>query len=290
MTQFHSFSVDGLPLTETDDLGCDWAVSSLAGWFAGAGVRGTTVARSQQGGDWRSRQYRGGRVFTLTGDVLAPNTVALEECARRLSSVLAEGVFGDLVGDSPVGALTSLVQLEDEPLFDPVGDRYATWQLTVASESPLLFGSRTFGRASLDLVSGSGASFPWTFPVDFGVPDGMTPGSVFLPNAGSASYFPLVQVDGPTTNPVITLAETGAQVRLRGPIGAGQFVEFDMGRRTARLASRSNPDVSVSVRDRVTFSGSWPAVPVGGGSLSWTADSYGPNHLMSVWGYEGAWS
>ena len=44
----------------------------------------------------------------------------------------------------------------------------------------------------------------------------------------------------------------------------------------------------VSVREKVTSSGNWLAIPIGGASIVWTADTADPAALLSVWGYEKA--
>ena len=283
-----SLEINGFDLTSVaSPRGGRFRLLSLEGWSSVSMSR-SRQPRMQQDGAWDSPGYVEALPITASGRAVysSPELAAVER--RELLAVASRGVSELTVTDAS-GPRFRGVEL-DSFVVSPVTNTIIDWSLMATAVDPLLYGPRVNLSASLDYTSGTGAAFPWTFPIDFGIPDGVTPGSVFLPNVGTASYFPLVQVEGPTTNPVLTLAETGAQVRLKGAIGAGQFVEFDMGRRTARLASRSNPDVSVSVRDRVTFSASWPAVPVGGGSLSWTADSYGPNHLMSVWGYEGAWA
>lgn len=283
--QFHDFSVDGFGLTGIDDQGCDWAIEAAPGWFTGGAVRGSVQARMQQAGDWRGRQYRAGRVITLRGDIKAPSTVALEEASRRLSSVLSSGGFGTLTGSSPAGILSSTVQLDDSPLFDPLSDVYATWQITVGSEDPLLYGPVTFAETTLAAAAaGVGRVWARVWPRDWGVPAGVTPGAVSLSNAGTSSYLPRLRVDGPVTNPVVTLAETGDSLRYAGLVAAGQWLDIDCGRRRVLLNGQ------VSQRHRVSFVGAWLAVPVGGGTVTWTADSYGTGHGLSVWGFEGAWA
>jgi hypothetical protein len=106
---------------------------------------------------------------------------------------------------------------------------------------------------------------------------------VSLENAGTASYHPRLRIDGMVANPVVQMVETGAWVRFYGTVAAGQWLDFDLGRRRVLLNGQ------VSQRNRVTFGGDWLAVPVGGGTVSWTADSYDSSHELSVWGYEGAW-
>lgn len=283
MSQFHGFSVDGFDLTAQDEAGCLWTVEALDGWYTGGGVRSAIDTRAQQNGDHRGKAYRAGRVVTLRGKVYAPSTAQLELAGRRLSTLLGSGGFGDFIGDSPAGTMSSRVQLDETPLFDTQSSRYATWQLTVGSEDPLLYGLEVFAQTGLSSVSGgAGLTFPLTFPLDFGVAPGATPGVVSVANAGTASYHPRLRIDGPVTNPVITLAETGDRVALAVTVAAGQWLDIDCARRYVLLNG------AVSVKHKVSFVGAWLAVPVGGGTLTWTADSATTASTLSVWSYQGA--
>ena len=121
------------------------------------------------------------------------------------------------------------------------------------------------------------------WPTDWGIPEGVTPGAVSVPNAGTAAYWPRLRIDGPVLNPVVTLMETGAWVRINGAILAGQWVDMDMANRRVLLQGQ------VSIRHwPVTFSGNWLAVPVGSGSITWTADTADPAALLHVFGHERA--
>ena len=121
------------------------------------------------------------------------------------------------------------------------------------------------------------------FPLDFGVPAGVTPGALSLTNDGTASYYPRLRIDGPVPNPVVSLAETGDQIAYSGTVAAGQWLDIDCSRRRVLLNGQ------VSVRHLVSAVGNWCAVPIGGGSLSWTADAADPAATLSAWAYEGAW-
>jgi len=82
----------------------------------------------------------------------------------------------------------------------------------------------------------------------------------------------------------VTLPESGDWVRFNGALVAGQWLDFDLANRRVLLNGQ------VSLRQFVSSSGRWLAVPVGGGSVSWAADAYDAAATLSVWSYEGAWS
>lgn len=285
MSQFHVFSIDGFLLTEVDEFGCDWAVEDATGWFTGGEVRAETSPRMQQFGDRRAAGFRAGRLVTLTGSVRCANATALERASRRLSSVLSDGGFGALIGSSPAGELTATVQLVAAPLFTTYGDRFATWQLTVGSESPHLYGMESVVAASLDsTAAGTGRAWARVWPRDWGVPAGVMPDAVTVPNAGTASYHPRLRIQGPVTNPVVRLVESGASVRYNGSIPAGTWLDVLCADRLVLLRGQ------VSHRHLVSFTGDWLSVPPGGGTVSWSADSFGPGHSLTIFGTEGAWA
>lgn len=290
MSQHQAFAVDGVPLTGLDSSGCTWTVEEVQGWFTGSEVRTSVEPKSQQSGDWRGRAYRAGRVITLRGKVFCQDVAALEGAARRLSAILGDGGFGEFAGSSDTGTiLSSRVQLDSRPLFDPLTDRVATWQISVGSEDHLLYGPEVFSQTTLAATGGgAGLTYPLVYPLDYGVAPGVTPGAITVANAGTASYFPRLRIDGGSlgvTNPVVSLVETGDTVRFNGTVGPGQHLDINWGT-PRRVTVGDNP---VSMRHKVSFVGNWLAVPVGGGSIAYSADDADPTAVLSVWSYEGAW-
>jgi len=283
-SQEHMFAVDGFLLTGTDPDGSVWTVETVTGWHDGPGVRSSRQPRAQQSGDMSGTAFRTGRQVVLSGKVFCSDTPQLESAARALTAVLAGGGQGDLVGLSRWGQLSARVRLEDAPRFEPLSSYAGAWQLTVASDDPLLYGDPVFLSAGLAGGSGTGLVYPLVYPRDYGVLAGQTPGSVVVPNAGTAAYWPRLRIDGPVPNPVVTLNETGDWVRFNGTVSAGQWLDFDLGVRRVLLNGQ------VSLRQFVTSSGRWLMVPPGGGSVSWAADGADPAATLSVWSYEGAWS
>lgn len=287
-TQAHEFAYGGLALTGIDGNGALWTVEAAEGWHGGAVMRTDRQEKAGQDGDWPTTPHRGARVVRLQGKVFAPDLLTLEVCARTLA---AAPVTGMLVGSSVFGDLTAFAQIEDAPEFSPISDTQAIWQFSLSTPDPLLYGSPTFAQASLSsTAAGTGRAWPRVWPTDYGVPAGVTPGAVSLSNAGTAGYWPRAQVAGPVPNPVLTLVETGDWVKYTGTVADGQVLDFDFANRRVLLGSSASMENAVSVRQKVTSSGSWLRVPPGGGSVSWTADGADPAALLSVWGYEGAWT
>lgn len=283
--QYHQFTLAGLPLTGWDDLGALWTVEKVKGWFTGSDTRSATIARTAQSGSWRGTTYRDGRVVTLQGKVRCPSTLVLEQVSRRLASLLAGGEFGQLAGESPFGLLTAQVQMEDTPLFDPLSDVAAAWQVTVGSESPLLFGHDVTNSTTLTTTGGgAGLVYPLAYPLDYGATGGITPGSLFATNDGTADYWPRLKITGPVVNPVITVNETGDSFRFNGTVEDGQTLDILCADRRVVLNGYA------SRRFLAEIQGSWLAIPPGGATLSVAADSTGPGAKFEIFYFEGAWS
>jgi hypothetical protein len=110
--------------------------------------------------------------------------------------------------------------------------------------------------------SGTGASFPWTFPLSFGV--GST--RVLRPWSGGDFDAPgIVRFTGGCTNPRLVNAATGSFVGYRGTLAPGEWVEFSTDLSTATKSDGS------SVLDRIAPGSSWPWVPPGSSVWNYSA-------------------
>jgi hypothetical protein len=104
-----------------------------------------------------------------------------------------------------------------------------------------------------------------------------------VPNVGTATYWPVLRIDGPVINPVVTVNETGDWVRINRTVLAGQWLDIDAANRRVMLNG------SVSLAGAVTYSGRWLGIPPGGASLSWNADTADAAARLTINGFEGAY-
>jgi hypothetical protein len=255
-----------------------------------ADVRLALDEKSQQDGQWDAQPQLGGKVMPLVGfceEATPEDAQALVDNLRALSRQLVEFTV-----DSPArGTRSAMVRVQSG--FDPewIDDVAFTYTITVIAPDPLLYGPQVFAQTSLASVAGgTGRVWPRVWPTDWGVPPGVTPGAITVANAGTASYFPRLRIDGPVKNPVVSLVETGDVVRFKGTIAAGQHLDINWGTPRRATLGGSDPNATpINMRHKVSYTGNWLAVPVGGGSISYTADDADPAALLSVWSYEGAW-
>ena len=266
----------------TDD---DFRVTAkVTGWGAPP-IRLSVEDKSQQDGGWDAAPLYSSRVVTLEGVVDQPSHFAAMAVADALTSLSLRTLHELVIDNEAVGPRSSFVRVEVGADPEWLSPECFTYTLQLRAPDPLKYGPATFGATTLAAsAGGTGLLYPLSYPLDYGLAPGVTPGALDLPNAGTASYFPRLRIDGAVTNPVVTLVETGAQIRYAGTVAAGQWLDIDCARRRVLLNG------VVSMRHKVSFVGAWPTVPVGGGTLSWSADSYGSSHQLSSWAFEGAWT
>lgn len=259
-------------------------VEKLSGWWDGAQARSALTARAQQDGAWDATGLSGARVISVEGFVARGTATDAASTAAELTSLHPRSAYDFVVDSDAVGTMSSTVRVTGAPVVDWVDDFSFTYTVQVTAPDPLKYGPEAYASTGLSGVAGTGFQWPLAWPLNWGVPAGQTPGSIPVPNAGTAAYWPTIRIDGPVDTPVITLNETGDWVRFGGTLLAGQYLDIDCASRRVLLNGQ------VSQAPKVTFSGRFLAVPVGGGSLSWNANSADPAALLSVTAREGAWS
>jgi len=261
------------------------ASGDLPGWDDAADIRNGLTPKAQQDGVWDGTGFSDAHVVTVSGFVQEATPQAAYAVLRAMQALRPQSVQELVVVNAAIGSLSALtrVTVGVKPVWS--GDCAFEYTLTVTAPDPLKYGPATYGTATLSAATpGAGRVWPRVWPTDWGVPAGVTPGAVAVPNAGTAAYWTRQRIDGPVLNPVVSMVETGAWVRYGGSLLAGQWLDFDMANRRVLLQGQ------VSVRQNVTSSGDWLAVPPGGASITWTDDAGSSAAQLSVWGTEGAWS
>jgi len=267
--------------TDQSPRGGKFRLLGLEGWHS-VNLRRDRAEKAQQSGAWESTGFTSSLPITARGQAVYPDAESAALERREILALAGGGQYQMAVGDA-LGEGTRIVEC-DSLVVSPVQDRMFTWSLVVTACDPLLYGPPTYNFTGLATASGgAGLTYPLTYPLDYGVTPGTTPGAMQALNAGTASYYPRLRIEGPVTNPVVTLAETGDRIAYRGTIAAGQWLDIDCGARRVLLNGQ------VSMRHLVSAQGNWCAIPVRGGSLSWTADTADPAATLSFWAYEGAW-
>ena len=262
----------------------DFRVTARVGGWGTAPIRLDMQERSQQSGAWDSSPVYGSRVITVEGTVVQPSHAAAQSVADALCALDLRRLHDLVVTNEAVGPRTVTARLEVGAEPEWFGEDRFRYTIQLRAADPLKYGPRTFAQTGLSSATpGAGLVYPLAYPINYGIAPGSTPGSLPVANNGTASYLPNLRIDGPVLNPVVSMAGTGDLVRFNGTVATGQWLDIDCARRRVLLSGQ------VSQRHRVSFVGAWLAVPVGGGTVTWTADNADPAATLSVWGYEGAW-
>lgn len=262
--------------------------SEIRGWHSGAGSRVELLSRPAADGAFDAgRILREPRVVTLRGWVYGDTRA---EVAARLLELT--GLFGDgravsfAMSDPDYGLLSARVHLSGgtEPDVEWDTPTAARWALSLTAADPRKYGAEQVASVGLPTRgSATGLVYPLAFPVDYGVTSGASAGELLLGNPGRVAYHPRLRIDGPVTNPRVWMVETGAEIRLGMTVPAGQWVDLLLRDRRVLLQGVA------SRRFAVTYQGDWLAVPPGGGTLRWEADSFDEAAQLWAWAPDGAW-
>lgn len=285
MTDIVSAQLGGITLGGVDGFGTTLTLALEDGFLGSPAMRLARVDWPSQAGSFPTAGVLESRTIVLTGLGLATTTAGAIASARALDAILAGGGTGPLVWVDPAGTLQMMVQRDGPVRIRITAPTIFEWQLALWAADPIKYGLGASAIATLTGAGGgTGRVWPRVWPLGWGGVVGINSGSVSVRNAGTVTYWPVVRITGPAVNPTITLNETGDFVRLAYTVPAGQWVDIDLGTRRVLLNGQ------VSLRYLATYGGNWLAVPVGGGTVSWTADVADPAALLTVNFYEGAWS
>ena len=266
------------------------ATQSLAGWEDSAPIRASIEDRAQQDGGWDAGGFYGARVISHEGVVDQTSRAAALAVLDSLQALAPQSVHEFMVDDPSLGVRSAMVRVMQGASVEWSAPHRFRYTIQLVAPDPLKYGPESFDQTTLaSSGGGAGLVYPLAYPLDYGLAPGVVPGAITVANAGTASYFPRLRIDGGTlgvTNPTLTLVETGDFIRYNGVVAPGQHLDINWGV-PRRVTIGDNP---VSMRHKVTFSGNWLAVPVGGGSIAYSADDADPTAVLSVWSYEGAWS
>jgi hypothetical protein len=279
-------TLDGFPLTGTTGRGGRIRVTGGLDttWYAKS-LNRNRQSKSQQDGSWPSTGFVNALALTITGIAVYTDAASAKADARQMLTLCGNGSTAPLTVTDDLVAGTRLVEL-DSIVVSPVRGTMFSYTIMVTAPDPLVYGPTMQASANLaSTAPGAGLQYPLAYPLDYGAAAGVTPGSLTLPNAGQATYWPTIRIDGPVTNPQIS-SDQGDWVRFNGTLASGQWLLIDCGRRRVLL----NGSLQASQKSKITSSGRWLGVIPGGAMLSWTADTADPAALFTAYGFQGAWS
>lgn len=261
--------------------GSPYGMTKLEGWFDLADMRGDDHDRPGRHGMFSGSQLLGKRAITL--------------------SYVVKGVPREQFG-AVIGKLRAITAPTEEPVEEPLVIRldgevwqanarckrrtinveklyavgYTTGAIQWEATDPRLY-SATEQTAATGLPAPpvDGLPFPLQFNLVFGT--GKPGGRLVATNRGGAATWPIFQIDGPVTGPVLANRDTGQRL-LFDPgftVELGQTLVIDTDSRTVLLNG-------VNHNDKL-YTRQWFPIPAGGTvRVDFTASSYDPAALVTA--------
>lgn len=141
---------------------------------------------------------------------------------------------------------------------------------------PRVYSGSTHSQQLMLPVTTGGLTFPVTFPITF--PATVISGRATITNAGKAPTGLQLRIDGPVTEPRVSLLAGGvtSTLRLWLTLTSGQWLDIDTMARTVYINGTASR--------RGNASGDWPTLPSGMAELAFDASVYNPSaQLTATW-------
>lgn len=245
--------------------GTDVQLAKIDGLRALPSLRSGDVAIPRRDGSYPGINLLAERIFTVDLSVTvtgAPFETVLENVANALQNIQDPAKLLPLQFLAPGWLGPRQIMCRPTKGGLPIDLDYSFHRASIAVEftasDPLIYDT-VLQTVSAGLPSPTaGLTFPVTFPVTFGASTG---GSMQVTNAGNYATAPVFTIQGPVTNPMVSLTSTGQFMKLNLTLGSSDSVVIDMGVRTVTLngtASRFNT---------VATGSSWFLLPPGTSSV-----------------------
>lgn len=280
-----------------DDLGTGqggygawWIPSKTTGWHGAAKPRTFRTPRPYAHGAFRSPNYRAERIITIQGSCQTSDVGARLLAEDKLNALCGDsGKLYDFVGSDQLGRQRlAAVELADAPQVAVMGEHRFDFSIQFAAPDPRkhdyqiqapIAGPPTTSAAGLDFTS-PGLNF--TAPgLDFGTPP--QPQPVSVGNYGTAPAYPIIQITGPATTPVVQNTTSGYQFVYSGELDVGETltINCDTFPREGYPPRRAISSVHGDVRNDLTLTG-WPSVDPGALETFTLLSSATPTSQLSV--------
>lgn len=219
-------------LSFSTDATTGFTITKLDGWYSGPPVRSDVEDRPNADGAFGvSRVYKGARVITQTGMILAGDEAdAMSNYWLSFAALQADGAPSAFSVTDETGTKTAEVTLAAPPEVDRIIGGAASYTLQMVARDPIKYGPDAAYTTGLP-TSGGGLEYNLHAGGSGGALYYGTNGElgrVELTNTGTASVWPSVVVSGALTSGFyLQRLETGDVVRYDRVVPAGSTVSID---------------------------------------------------------------
>lgn len=243
-----------VPLGGVDTAGVAWPLSEFEGWDASES-EGEIQRREGGHGSWPATVYLRERPMTLTGSIVAPDRVALDDAMERART--AAGLTDTLLLSYESTPKQALVRRAGKPLLRYLTDRIASYSLLVTAADPRRYSTELQQKFTLlPSTSGDGLAPPLIPPLQSTAV--IVAGDVTVSNEGSFETCPTITIDGPVYAPqVLAQMPDGGVVSLlySQTLDDGEQLVIDTDAHTVML------NASASRRRFLAAPSGWPVIP-----------------------------
>lgn len=281
MTQMHDHGdiwIGNLPLNYTDEDGCRWIVQEVDGWWGlpPAVIPEDERPYNEDGNYWTSGRY-GPRTIQITGVVVPPRATeaemksiisrARDRLAAEINLVRQKGrlTFHE------VGASKSIdVQLLGLPLVNTSGQSNVLhFDLQFVAQDPRKYSTEPqVATASLMNTFVGGREYPKTYNIRYGDETGTNEAHVV--NIGDTVSHSSFRITGPVIEPQILHEESGAYIKVNLTLGADDYLDIDLLRKTVILNGTESRLASLD------FDSTWFVLTPGDNTLRFNGTQVSP--------------
>lgn len=276
-----SFAVDGYEIHDLTDVNpSSWVTPDGLDGFGQISLRVNTYDNPGEDGGTVSNILLSKRLLTIPGVVTGVDELAY--MTNRRAFELACSVLRDGVG-RPVPRLITFTTQDERHYFVyghvqalNVLSQYNAWavfQLQITCPDPQFFLAGQVTSGQIARPTGSGVTWPWSWPVNWGATTG---GVVTVNNSGNAYTWPLVTFRGPATNPSVVHQESGTVMQLNTTLVAGDVVVVDMQAHTVVLNGTAN------LFGAATDDSDWFSIAPGNNTLTFSTGSTSDTGTVEV--------
>lgn len=261
--------------------GSPYRMTGLEGWLDLAEIRGTDPERPNRHGLFQGGQLTGKRVITFSYLITGVPRAAFGSTVGRLRTITApaeqpleEPLVVRLDGQSWQANARCVRRIINLEKYYAVG--YTTGAIQWQATDPRIYSLvEQVAVTALPAPPTDGLRFPLVFPLDFGA--GRPGGRLVAGNDGAVASWPVWEITGPVTGPVISDLDSGQRLVFDPgfTVDRGQRLVIDTDARTVLLNG-------VNRNDRL-LTRQWFPIPAGGSvQVGFSAGSYDSAALLSV--------
>lgn len=260
--------------------GSPFRMTKLDGWLDLPEMRADNPDRPGRHGGFQGNQLAGQRTVTLSylvKGVPAADFGAVVTTLRKITAPaerpLEEPLVVRLDGESWLANARCVRRTINVEKYYALG--YTTGAIQWQATDPRLYSvAEQRDVTALPSPPADGLGFPLAFPLVFGT--GKQGGRLRAVNAGGAASWPVWEIRGPVTGPVIANRDTGERLVFDGTftVQNGQTLTIDTDARTVLLNG-------VNQSDKLLTRGWFPIPANGAVQVDFTAASYDPNASLT---------